>query len=127
MKGENKMTKYLFNPFVTMKEYNRKNWWIDRDIIPHMYIMAENVKDALRIFKEKTDTIDISENAIKNPEPMFMEDNDGNVVQTGYVITGKSDCFRDDKNNKWSTQYVDIWLEIQIVNVPEEFIAEEGK
>ena len=107
------MKKYLFKTTTTMKEYNNKKWWIDSNIIRDKYINAENIDEALKKYKNlvgENEYISISNNAIKNKNPMYVDTMDGEK-QIGYVITGKTE-FEDRDNYKWSTQYIDLWIEI---------------
>lgn len=108
------MKNYLFKTTATMKEYNNKKWWIDSKIIRDKYINAENITEALEKYKnlvEEKEYIIISNNAIKNKNPMYIDTADGKTKQVGYVITAKTE-FHDDNNYKWSTQYIDLWIEI---------------
>lgn len=107
------MKKYLFKTTATMKEYNNKKWWIDSKIISDKYINAKNINSALEKYKnlvEEKEYIIISNNAIKNKNPMFVDTTDENTKQVGYVITAKME-FQDDNYN-WSKQYIDLWIEI---------------
>ena len=109
--------KYLFRTTATMKEYNNKKWWIDRNIIKQTIIEAENISEALKLYQEYTYNnacITISNNALKNKKPMYI-DTDNGTKQGGYIITAKSD-FRDDDNYKWSVQYIDLWVDIDIIS-----------
>ena len=60
---------------------------------------------------EEKEYIQISNNAIKNKNPMYVDTTDGNAKQVGYVITAKTE-FQDNDNYKWSTQYIDLWVTI---------------
>ena len=114
------MKKYLFKTTATMKEYNNKKWWIDSNIVSDKYINAENLNEALEKYKnlvEKKDYITISNNAIKNKNPMYVDTTDGKTKQVGYVITAKTE-FQDD-NYKWSTQYIDLWVSILTIEETE--------
>ena len=122
---ENKM-KYLFKTTATMKPYNRRKWWIDGDIVREIKIDASSTRDALQKYRDivkERDYITISENAIKHPDPMYRDTENGNAVQVGYVITAKCD-FEDRDNYKWSTQYIDLWISVYVVSNP--FEAEEA-
>ena len=113
---DEKMT-YLFDTTATMKEYNRKKWWIDGDIIRQTTIKADNIEEALKLYKEyayKSAFIEISNNAIKTKEPMYI-DTENDAKQCGYVITAKAD-FQDSDNYKWSAQYIDLWVTIHIIS-----------
>lgn len=112
--------KYLFRTNATMKPYNHKKWWIDGDIIPHIRVNADSMGDALKQYRATvTDKhyIEISDNAMKNKQPIYYDTPDGDAVQCGYVITAKSD-FRDDDNYRWVTQYIELWVTIEIVTNP---------
>lgn len=108
------MKEYRFITNVTMKEYNCKKWWIDGGIVRPMVISAENVRSALEIYQERVSAehyISISANAIKNKAAMYIERKDGTTHQCGYVITGSAE-FQDGNSYRWSTQYIDLWVEI---------------
>ena len=110
------MANYIFKTTTTMKEYNNKKWWIDPDSIREMRIQAKNIEDALLKYKYMVffdARIDISDNALKTKEPMYVDTQDG-VKQVGYVITGKT-YFENIDNYKWSQQYIDLWVTILTV------------
>ena len=106
------MNKYLFQTTTTMREYNKEDWWIDPNIIKDKYINAENLNKALKEYKDlvEKEYITISNNAIKNKTPMYVDTKDGKSKQIGYVLTGKTD-FQDDQGN-WISQYIELWVEI---------------
>ena len=111
------MKKYIFKTTTTMKEYNREKWWIDSGIVREIQVEAENVKQALEKYRaivEKSHYITISNNAIKNKSPMYVDTASGGTKQVGYVITGKTE-FEDRENYRWSTQYIDLWVRILTV------------
>lgn len=106
--------KYLFTTTTTMKEYNCKKWWIDGNIVPEMYIDAASLMEALTEYRQKVREkayIDISDNAMRNKNPMYIDTTDG-TKQVGYVITG-STYF--EENYKESKQYVDLWVNINTI------------
>lgn len=108
--------KYIFETNATMKEYNCKNWWIDSDIITRKYIEAETVPAALEEYRKQVEEkhyISISDNAIKNKKPMYIDSATGEPKQCGYVITGKTDFQKD--SGEWITQYIDLWVNILTV------------
>ena len=114
------MRTYLFKTTTTMKEYNNKKWWIDSNIVRDKYINAENINEALEKYKnlvEEKEYITISNNAIKNKNPMFVDTTNGETKQVGYVITGKME-FQDDNYN-WSKQYIDLWVSILTIEETE--------
>lgn len=119
------MKTYLFNTTATMKDYNCEKWWIDSKIIGDLRIDANNLKDALKEYQNivKDRCIEISDNAIKNKNPMYIDNKAGETIQTGYVITGKTE-FEDRDNYKWSKQYIDLWVKIDVIENP--FILKKG-
>ena len=107
------MNTYRFETTATMKPHNNKNWWIDPGIVRPVKIQAENVKAALQLYRETVesrDYIQISNNAIKNPAPMFIDQKDGDPLQVGYVITAATDIYRDDSTS--TKQYIDLWVDV---------------
>lgn len=107
------MNTYRFETTATMKEYNRRKYWIDAGIIRPVKVQAENLKAALQLYRETVndrDYIQISENAIKNPSPMFIDLKDGTTKQTGFVITAVTEIETD--NYKYSKQYIDLWVDV---------------
>lgn len=113
------MNTYRFETNTTMKPYNSRKWWIDKDYVRPITVQAENLKAALKKYQEYTEKscyITISDNALKSKEPMYIDLKSGESKQIGYVITGKSDFQRD--NGSWTTQYIDLWVEIsQVIDV----------
>ena len=110
------MINYIFKTTTTMKEYNSKKWWINSDIVPEIRISAENLKEALFKYKElvyEKAYIEISDNALKTKNEMYVDTAEG-TKQVGYVITGKTE-FEDRDNYRWSTQYIDLWVNILTV------------
>lgn len=108
---------FIFKTTTTMKEYNSRKWWIDSDIVREIRITAENIRAALEQYREivaEKHYITISDNAIKNKNPMYIDTPNGEAKQIGYVITGKTD-FEDRDNYKWSAQYIDLWVTILTV------------
>ena len=103
-----------------MKEYNRSKWWIDSDIIRPIEVDAENVKDAMKQYRDiviTRDYIEISENALKHADPMYIDVNN-KPRQNGFVITGQTE-FEDRDRFTWSKQYIDLWVTIRIVILPD--------
>ena len=110
------MKTYLFETTTTMKEYNCEKWWIDGNIVKRMRIDAENMTGALKEYQKRVDDdfITISDNAIKNKQPMYIDGSDG-PIQTGYVITGS--MYFDNGNGYCdSKQYIDLWVNISVVS-----------
>ena len=107
------MNTYRFETTATMKEYNRRKYWIDAGIVRPVKVQAENVKAALQLYRERVesrDYIQISDRAIKNPAPMFIDQKDGDPLQVGYVITAATDIYRDDGTS--TKQYIDLWVDV---------------
>ena len=106
---------YFFQTTTTMKPYNNKKWWIDSKIIRDAKIEADSIEDALTTYKKLVYDkayITISNNALKNKEPMYRDTKTG-AIQCGYVITARTD-FQYSDNYKWSAQYIELWVEISI-------------
>lgn len=113
------MITYLFETIATMKKYNNEKWYIDSGIIENKVIDAETVKEALKEYQKEVSEnnyIEISNNALKNKSPMYVDTKSGETKQVGYVITGKMECQRD--NYSWSTQYIDLWVTISTIDTP---------
>jgi hypothetical protein len=112
------MKTYLFKTTATMKDNDQEKWWIDRNIINDKYIHAKTIEDALKQYVNIVDDcVSISNNAIKNRQPMFIDKKDGKTQQIGYVITGKT-LFNNDRG-KWIEKYIDLWIYISIVTTPD--------
>lgn len=111
--------KFLFETTATMKDYNCRKWWIDSKIIPNVKIDAENVPDALKKYQFLCDDeygVTISNNAIRKAQPMYVDDENGDAIQTGYVITGKT--LFDNERANWIAQYIDLWVKISVISNP---------
>lgn len=111
------MKTYIFKTTATMKEYNRRKWWIDGNVVTDERITAESLKAALDQFAERVKEkhyITISRNALSNKSPMYIDGAAGEPVQVGFVITGKTD-FQDDFG-RWRGQYIDLGIEILSVS-----------
>lgn len=109
------MKTFIFKTTATMKEYNCKKWWIDSKIVRDIEVKAETVEEALkeyqRIAKEKYYVV-ISNRAIKNKSPMYIDTKEEGTKQVGFVITGKTEF---ENNYKWSMQYIDLWVTVLTV------------
>lgn len=115
------MKTYRFETTATMKEYNRRNWWIDSGIVRPVEIDADDLKTALEAWREVVEYknyIEISKNAMKTKSPMYIDGSDGDPVQVGYVITGKTD-FEDRDRYRTTTQYIDLWVTVKVVTTPD--------
>lgn len=114
------METYIFKTTATMKEYNRRKWWIDSGIVPEMKITAENLKTALAEYRQRVEDqhyISISNNAMRYKNPMYIDRADGEPLQVGYVITAKTG-FEDRDNYRYTDQYIDLWVTVYAVIVP---------
>ena len=99
------------------KDINGKEWWIDSNIVREISVEADNTKEALEKYRKIVTEecyIEISNNAMKNKSPMYIDTKDGETKQIGYVITEKTE-FEDRDNYRWSTQYIDLWVRILTV------------
>lgn len=115
------METYIFKTTTTMKEYNRRKWWIDSGIIPEMKIMTENLKEALVTYRQRVEDqcyINISNNAMRYKNPMYIDQANGEPLQVGWVITAQSK-FEDRDNYRWSKQYIDLWVTVYTVTIPD--------
>lgn len=111
--------KFQFKTCATMKPYNNKKWWIDPGIVRDITITAENIKEAIEQYRNTVYDkyyIDISQNALKTKEPMFIDNSNGESQQCGYVITAKTDF--DNDGTGWITQYIELWVTVNIIINP---------
>ena len=114
------MNRYMFNTSATMKESDRGKWWIDKNIVPVIYVSAGNTKQALEHFAaivDKEHYISISDNAKRNKQPMYIDTKDGEAKQIGYVITGKTSF--DNDRGQWIDKYIDLWVDISVIGTPD--------
>ena len=113
------MESFIFYTDTTMKDYNRNNYWIAQDIVDTKRIDAESLGDALERYKEHVEQfgINISENAMRSKNAMYVDQKDGSAKQVGYVITGKTDIY-NDAAHKWTGQFIDLWVRILAVFDP---------
>jgi hypothetical protein len=121
---EGKTMNFLFQTTASMKHYNNKKWWIDSGIVREIRVDADSLRAALEKYREivqNRDYIKISNNALKCAEPMYLDTENGDAVQVGYVITGKTEF--DDDRRGWITQYIDLWVSAYIVSNPFEMEA----
>lgn len=105
--------KFIFKTSATMKDYNRDKWYIDDAIIGEKIIIADSTAAALDKYiklVERDDYTTITKNAIKNKAAMYIDNENGDAEQCGYVITA-SQYFQDD-DGKLSKQYIDLWITI---------------
>lgn len=108
------MNTYILNTKTTMKPHNNKNWWIDRNIVPEFRVSAESITEALKKFREFVEEkcyITISNTAIKTKQPMYVDTKSEEMKQIGYVITGQME-FEAREYDRYSKQYIDLWVEI---------------
>ena len=115
------MSIYRFETTAAMKSHNNKKWGIDADIVRPVEIEAADLKTALQLWRDEVQDrgyIQISNNALKSRSPMYIDGKDGEAVQLGYVITGKTEFDKGDYTG-YSTQYIDLWVTVQIVTIPD--------
>lgn len=116
---------YRFETTATMKEYNSKKWWIDSGIVRPVEVEAEDLIMAVEVWRQIVQDkyyIEISNNAIRNKSPMYVDTADG-PKQVGFVITGKTE-FKKGNYGGWSTQYIDLWVSVRrIENIDEWEVA----
>ncbi len=115
------MANYLFNTKVTLnrKEDIRRGWYIDENYVRPISVNNDKgVKDALKeyvkIVQEKYD-INISESALKNKEPMYVDIN-GRPKQVGYIIVGSTEM--TDEKDVYRKKYISLWIQISMLNDP---------
>ena len=112
------MKTFLFTTATTMKEYNSKKWWIDRNVIRQIEVEAENIHAALKEYQEivrEKFYIDISNNALKTKRRMYRDLKSGGCKQVGYVLTGSTEFETDNYSGVWVKQFIDLWVEIQTI------------
>ena len=110
------MSTYMFRTTATMKEYNRRQWYIDPDIIRTKYITADSMREALAEYADsarENDYITISANALRSKSAMYVDTKEGTPHQVGYVITASSEMQRDD--GTWANQYINLWVTVDII------------
>lgn len=118
------MKTYLFVTNTTVKPIDKGKWWIDHKLVGNMYIQVNNLHDALKEYQKRIEedyAVTISNNALKNKSPMFIDNENGDPIQIGYVITGKTPFHKNGEG--WIDKYIDLWVEIQEINNP--FIKED--
>ena len=104
-----------------MKDYNKNKWWIDEGIIGEKIITADSIAEALDKYVKSVESYDyttITKNAIKNKKAMYIDNENGEAEQCGYVITASQDF--QDEDGKLSKQYIELWITILTV-VPTKF------
>ena len=115
---------YRFETTATMKEYNSAKWYIDGGIVRPVEVEAEDLKTALKEWRQTVidrDYIEISNNAIRNKSPMYIDTADG-PKQIGFVITGKTEFDKGDYSG-YSTQYIDLWVSVRRIEDIDEWEA----
>lgn len=113
---------YRFETEATMKEYNRKKWWIDNGIVRPVEVEAVDLKTAIQEWRQTVidrDYIEISNNAIRNKSPMYVDTTEG-PKQVGFVITGKTEFDKGDYSGL-STQYIDLWVSVRRIETIDEW------
>lgn len=115
---------YQFETTATMKEYNRRKWWIDPDIIQEITTEAAAMGEALKKYQEAVKdrvNVDISDSAIKHKNAMYQDTGNGETVQVGFVITASTEF--DNDHRGWVKQYIDLWVTIKTVSNPFEGVT----
>ena len=110
---------YQFKTTATMKPYNNKKWWIDSGIIREITTEAATMGEALKQYQKAVHDnyfIDISDNAIKMKSPIYRDTKTGEAVQVGFVITASTDF--DNDRQGWVKQFIDLWVNINIIINP---------
>lgn len=110
------MNKYMFRTTATMKPHNRRNWYIDPEIIRTKYIEAENLRDALTLYADDVtehEYITISANAMRTKSPMYVDGSDGTPRQVGYVLTARTEFQRE--NGTYCVQPIELWISIDVL------------
>lgn len=96
-----------FKTCISLKPYNHKKYWIDSDMIPD-YRSVKTFKEALQDYRDFVKChgfIDISDTALKHPDPIYIDKADGSAIQCGIILTGSTEI-------EGSKQYVDLWIDV---------------
>lgn len=116
------MATFRFETTATMKPYNSRKWWIDSGIVRPVEIDAADLKTALQLWRDKVenrDYIEISNNALRTKNAMYIDRKDGgDPLQVGYVITGKT-TFEDRDSYRSTEQYIDLWVTVYLITRPD--------
>lgn len=118
---------YQFKTTATMKEYNCQKWWIDSGIVREITIEADTIKAAIKEYQKEVHNrfyIDISDNAIKTKSPMYRDTKTGEPEQVGFVITASAEFDNDCRG--WIKQFIDLWVDVNIISISNPFTAEES-
>ena len=105
------MKTYQFNTTVVP---TTEDFWIDAD--DSYTIEAENLIEALEQFYEEIEDnhfINISNNARKRKEPMYIDTKEGNPKQVGYVIKGSTEVEFGSYSGDFRKKFVNIWTEVR--------------
>lgn len=106
------MKKFLFDTSATMKAHNTDKFYIDENIIPQFTTAAGNIAEALSTYVEHAGKygVEISENAMRTKQPIYIDDENGNPEQVGYMLTGST--IFENSRYKSTKQYINLWVEI---------------
>lgn len=112
------MKTYEIKTITTMKPYNNKNWWIDRDYIKPVIVKANSPKEALRAYCMNVmdnNYIEISKTAMNKAAAMYRDTENG-TQQIGYVVTAPTEFEVSDWPCKWIKQYIELWAEFKEIS-----------
>ena len=110
---------FLFITNTTVKEYDQKNWWIDKNTVPEFRIKASSLKEALEKYRQLVEEkayVSVSASAIQNKQPMYHDLSSGQVEQIGWIITGSTDLC--ESYGTYKKKYLDLWVEVLQVDKP---------
>lgn len=113
------MNTYLFKTSACVKPCDYKKWWVDRKVIGDFTVQSDSFLNAIAEFAENCNGkgYSISKNAIKNRQPIYHDSRKGDPVQTGFVFSAKT-IFFDENRGKWINKYIDLWVDIFMISVP---------
>ena len=115
------MKKYLFTTRAFMTPKYQKKYWIDRDYIGAEYITAETLKDAIHKYVETVNNdscAEISKTAEKRPNPIYIDGETGEAIQTGLCFIAKTHISDRNAGISWAPAYIELWTDIKEVTRP---------
>ena len=100
-----------------LAEPTTEDFWVN--IRETFTIESENVTEAVKEVLERLEYIfgvDVSNNARKNPDPMYRDTKEG-ALQTGYVIKGSTLIdISEEGLPEWRKRYINLWVEIEEIS-----------